>query len=598
MNTDKKTIDDREFFLNFSLFWVIFGALSLFSALGNFFYAWIFIVYIFLGLFYLAWTFQKNKRKLSLSKNFLITNGIFFIFVLLFSFFSTPTVFSGRDQGSISNAAIELSHNHKLEFSNKASTEFFSIYGPGKALNFPGFYYTKNGDLTTQFPLGYISWLAAFFSLFGITGLVIANSVTLFIFLSSFYLLGKELFGKEYSNLMLAFTLTSFSFIWFFKYTLSENLAMALLWVIILAVFYLIKNPNRKLFFLYLLAISLLIFTRIEGYAFFITSISALLITKKSREFIKENYKPIFYAILIFTIIFLLNLQKDFPFFKQIIKASLDSISETTTNSNDLVRKFIFPGINILQIHFIYGLLGFLIVGFFGILKILRKKQFSILIPLFVAFPALIYIVESKISSDHPWMLRRFVFAVLPIMILYSVYAIRYLKNSLSEKYSFFLKYSYSIIIIILLASNIIPFTRYAFYKNDEELLQETENISKKFSSNDLILIDRLASGNGWSMISGPMMTIFKKQAVYFFNINDIKKINLKKFDNVYLIIPEEKISFYAASEIGNQLDIIEKYTLKTTKVSTQIKNNLISLIKYPEKETTETDGYILKLNK
>src|SRR3972149_2208976 len=46
----------------------------------------------------------------------------------LIGYFSEPTIFSGRDQGSLSEAAFHLTQNSQLAFSTKASQSFFQIY--------------------------------------------------------------------------------------------------------------------------------------------------------------------------------------------------------------------------------------------------------------------------------------------------------------------------------------------------------------------------------------------------------------------------------------------------------------------------------------
>ncbi|HLC94878.1 MAG TPA: hypothetical protein VJH89_00170, partial [Patescibacteria group bacterium] len=65
----------------------------------------------------------------------------------LLGYISEPTLFSGRDQGSISEAAFRLAQNGQLAFATDASTAFFNLYGEGTALNFPGFAYTQACDL-------------------------------------------------------------------------------------------------------------------------------------------------------------------------------------------------------------------------------------------------------------------------------------------------------------------------------------------------------------------------------------------------------------------------------------------------------------------
>lgn len=600
MEKSRKIIDNHSFFVDFSLFWIIFGWLALILALLNFFYGWIFIVYLTLGISYFIWILIKNKKGLKISKSFSFIVFILLFFITILSFFSEPTVFTGRDQGSISNAAISLSKNHQLHFSSPVIEEFFSIYGPGKALNFPGFHYTDQGKLTTQFPLGYISWLSAFYSIFDIKGLIIANSTALFIFFLSFYMIGRKLLKKRYTFIMMFFAITSFSFYWFAKLTLSENLALALLWTMIMGIIYLIQTPNKKTLLLFILSSTLLVFTRVEGYAFLLTSGLILLFCKTSRIFIKKNYKTVLFAIIIFIFIFSLNFQKDLPFFKEIGKATLGSFFETETDGKIVVKSLLSPGVQISQIYIIYGLAGFFILGFIGIIQSFLKKQWEQLIPLFVVFPTFIYLIDSNISSDHPWMLRRFVFAILPVFVFYSVKIIKYLleKNSNNSRHPIFLRYLAIGFSIILLSLNLKSFCRYAFFYENKGLLQQTEKLSEKFSNKDLILIDRLSSGDGWSLLAGPLQTIFNKQAVYFFNPSDLQKINLNKFENIYLLATKDQLLLYANSEIGNKFNIKEKHVFETTRLIETSKNDLLPIERFPQKEIVKIEYYILEFKK
>ncbi len=600
MKEPKKITDNHAFFVDFSLFWIAFGWLALVSALLDFFYAWIFIVYSLAGIAYFIWTTAKRKRQMKLSRNFVSISVILAFFIILFSFFVTPTVFTGRDQGTISNAAIMLAEGHQLHFSTPVSKEFFSIYGQGKALNFPGFHYTEQGELTPQFPLGYIAWLGAFYSIFGITGLIIANAVALFLFFISFYMVGRKLLKRRYALLAMAFALTSFSFVWFFKFTLSENLALALLWVMIMSILYLLKDPGKKTLLLFVLASTLLVFTRVEGYAFFITSSLILIFNKESRTFLKKNQRFVFLAVISFLLVFALNFQKDLPFFKEIGKAAIGSFFETGEDGKIILKSLFSPGVRITQIYILYGLAGFFLTGFSGIAYAVIKKNYEILIPLFVTFPTLIYLVDSNISSDHPWMLRRFVFAILPIFLFYSTYLFKQLleKNPGNSRHPMFLRYFAITLSIILIALNLKSFSRFALFSENQGLLEQTKTLSEKFSDRDLILVDRLSSEDGWSLLAGPMNVLFGKQAAYFFNISDLQKIDLQKFENIYVITSKQNLPFYASSEVADKLNIQEKYTLQTTRLVESQKKHILPIVRYPQKETVEITGYILKLKK
>src|SRR3989339_1306227 len=173
-----KNIDNGKFFSIFGLIIVSLGWLSLLLTFINFFHAIILVLFLLFSLAFFSYLVVINREKLKLSWDFVLVIFFSFIAIIIFSYFTVPTVFSGRDQGSLSNAAITLSKNHHLENSFSAEKEFFKIYGVGTALNFPGFNYTQNGNLIPNFSLGYISWLATFYSFFGIEGLIIANGIS------------------------------------------------------------------------------------------------------------------------------------------------------------------------------------------------------------------------------------------------------------------------------------------------------------------------------------------------------------------------------------------------------------------------------------
>ena len=576
-------------FAYFALFWMFLGWLGFILALSGFFYEQIFLGYLALGV---ALFFRYfSKKTIRDNKEFFSVSALFVTFIILLSFFATPSVFSGRDQGSISEAAIRLSQNHELEFTTITSEEFFDIYGEGKALNFPGFHYTQNEGLITQFPVPYISWLAIFYSIFGISGLIIANTILLYLFLSSIYLLFRLFAGKRHSWIFLLLLLTSFSFSWFFKFTLSENMALSLLWLSILSLTSFLKKNQQQIFYFSFLATGgFLIFTRIEGIAFFAMGFLALLIIKDSRRYLKNNFKKaILLPLLIFSTLYAWNFFTSLPFYKEIGKAFLGSFDSSSGELPvSFEDKYLLPLIYIVKIHFIYGMLGFLIAGTVGIFYFIKKKKYEILIPVFIVLPSFIYLVESHISSDHPWMLRRFIFAILPVMILYSALLLSRLRDEKKHK-----KIIFSSILIILLLLNAVSFLKYLTFSENKNLLKQTEALSQQFSDNDLILIDRLTTGSGWANISGPMSFLYNKNAVYLFNPSDLKKIDLKKFNRIYLVTPNENIDFWKNSEIGNNLNFHQNYYLETIRLESIGKNDMNVIL--PEKETIKVNGKIFE---
>lgn len=524
--------------------------------LGIFYWQLLLFFIIFLGIFF-GYFLKKNSFYLFWNKEFYFILTLSFTVVLIFSLFSTPSVFTGRDQGSFSNSAISLCQNHFVEFNFPAQKEFFQIYGPGKALNFPGFDYTKDGNLTSHFLFGYIVWLAIFYSFLGLKGLIFANAVTFFIFLLSFYAIARKYLS--FSSALTAFFLiiSSFVFSWFFKYTLSENLALFLIWFGIFQ-FLLLKKKDFHPYLAkwgFLLSFGLLFFTRIESIAFILVLVIIFYIQKR-----KGNFKNIFtqkdflLALLFFGGIFLLSFPTHIHFYSSFAKGFLKSVGffENNLGEKILERNSIW---DIFRIANSYSFLSFLILSFGGFFYFLKKKKINILLPYIILLPSFYYLINPSISADHPWMLRRFVFSVIPASILLSVI---FLDTFFHKKKWLFFSFS-----AILLAFNLIVTLPSFRFQENKDLMFQVEKISQKFSSQDLILIDRMATGDPWSMMAGPLNVLFGKQAVYFFNPDDLGKINPKNFQKIFLIIPEESLVNYQKTIWIKKIVPIEKYTLE-----------------------------------
>lgn len=587
----EKNINKNDYliFAVFSSFWVFLGWIAFSMTLGGFFCSWICLGAFLILIGVLIRQIILKRISFRISREFLIATLSILAFVTIASFFVTPTIFSGRDQGTISEAAIRLSENRKLEFSTPASDQFFKIYGPGKALNFPGFHYNEEGNLVTQFPLPYISWLATFYSFFGLAGMIIANAILFFIFLNSFYLLARMITRKKYSVILLALTTTSLPFFWFFKFTLSENMALMLLWLSILWIFLFVKDRKPFHYYSFLISAGLLVFTRIEGILFLASGFIVILSLTKKDVFWKEKRKMILlYPAIFLGVIFIINFFQDFYFYKEIGKIVLhfgNSSSETIT----ACEKLFSPIISEMKTFFNYGISSFLILGTLGIAWFLKKKDWNLLVPFFVALPSFFYLFNPWISSDHPWMLRRFVFSIFPVFFFYSiVFLEKWTRKDIRHReiISYF-------VLASLAAFNLFLFINYFPFSENKHLKNETENISNNFSGKDLVLVDRLASGDGWSMITGPMNFLFEKNSVYIFNPEDIKKIDRDKFSKIYLVVPEQNIDFYSNSLGKEKMIFIKDYLMETERLEKPTKYSPYLL---PQKESMKIRGSIFEI--
>jgi len=547
-------------FTLFGFFWLGLAWLGTVLALFGFFYAWILAIYAILAGFGLAYLSLTNRMNFKLSWKF------FSIFLLsaaataLFSYYTTPTIFSGRDQGSFSEAAIRLSQNHQIKFSTPASEEFFKIYGPGKALNFPGFVYAKDGQLTTQFSLGYVSWLAIFYSFFGLYGLVIANAVSFLIFLLSFYLLARLYLKTSSAVTAYLLLLTSFAFSWFFKFTLSENLALALTWFGIVELVLFIKREKRFYLWASLLALFLLALTRLEALAFIAALFLVLLVKYRSPRLVLFEImgKNMLLVILGIILVYIFNIYANIAFYA----SSLSGLINSSSFLNDSVSNPAAPFASfeyIVRILSAYAIIYFLVLGFGGFALCIGRKRFDALVPYLILLPSFIFLFHPGISSDHPWILRRFVFAIIPVSLLYTVLFL----NCLFKK-----RYFFNGISLLLIAINLLVFMPYLKFSENNTLLDQIEDLSHNFQSSDLVLIDRLATGDGWAMMTGPLSFLYGKQAVYFFNPSDLDKLDLKKFNQVYFIIPNDRLDLYTRSGIFERLVAQKDFKIKTTSLN------------------------------
>jgi len=619
----KNNKNDILIFAVFSSVWIFLGWVAFLLSLGGFFYSWIIVGFFLFILAVIVRQIIFQKLSFKISREFAIVSSAILIFVVLASFFVTPTIFSGRDQGSISEASIRLSQNHKLEFSTPASSEFFKIYGPGKALNFPGFHYAPEGQLVTQFPLVYISWLASFYSFFGLNGLIIANAILLFIFLDSFYLLARNFVKEKFIYILLTLIATSFPVFWFFKFTLSENMALALLWISVLWIYLFIKEQrlphpsiqnlkksddsnekdilssnlreqeNDKNFgggFFYssfLISAGLLIFTRIEGIFLLISGFLTIFFFTRKNPFWKEKKKLlIVYPAIFLAVLLIMNFTKDFYFYKEMVKA-LVHIGQDQTDASSAFAGIFSPVIFEFKVFLLYGIASSLLLGIFGIIWLWAKKQWEKMIPFFVVLPSLIYLVNPWISSDHPWMLRRFVFSIIPVFLFYSIL---FLQDWTMEEKMKHRKIASWFLIFIMIFSNLFIFFKYFPFSENKELLQETQKISENFSPKDLVFIDRSATGDGWTMITGSMNFLYNINAVYLFNPEDVEKIDRDKFEKIYLISSDQNLEFFVQALGKENLANAKDYSVKNERLS------VFDDFFLPEKETYKINGKIFEI--
>ncbi len=471
------------------------------------------------------------------------------LYATYIGFVSEPTLFSGRDQGSIAEAAFRLAHNSELAFSTPTSESFFQIYGPGTALNFPGFAYTKEGYLLTQFPLGYTAWLASFVALFGLAGYAIGNAILLFLFLLSLYALLRLFVHPFYA--LAGFSLALFSFLpsWFAKLTLTENFGVFLFTFLAFNIILFFKEEKFLSYLAVLMTATLFAFTRIEGFAFLFLAIVLLILHPKTRSLMKsEPWKHAIIPGAVFIFFFLRDFFLNLPYYIMIGKALLKFVHGVETSNAAVTNTSSLP---LAAVFFLYGFLILFLIGIFGIFVFIKEKRYLFLLPAFLTLPVFLYLFQPNISLDHPWMLRRYLFSLYPALLVSAVLCLalflskdRTLPLEPPTGKKFFLA---SIIFSGLLLLQLPAWFAAFPYAENRGLLKQVETFASDFSDHDLILVDRMSTGNGFTMLSGPMQFLFAKNVVYFFNPHDLDALDTNAFTHVYLLVPEEMEGRYAA---------------------------------------------------
>lgn len=532
--------------------WVVLSCVLSWS--GLFGPSW-FAAYGFLGAILIA--YFRHQAYTFIHDNALLIVVSALLAIGFSSLIHQQTFFSGRDQGSLSLAAIELAQGGKLYSSFPAQQEFFMIYGPGKALNFPGFFYTHSGNLTSQFPLPTIAWYASFFAIFGLLGFSIANSLLLFLFFVSFVLLGISFVGKRHLPIFFLLLASACTTYWFFRFTLSENMMVAFVWMTLWLLILPLRavqvgNQSKQYIFFLTLLIILLPLIRIEG--FFMAAIAFVIVWANSmlRSTLLQHRAILYLSLAVGISLLVINAAFSLPFYKTIAKALMESSLFTHTSPKNLVTENPEITFSLFSVLFLYGLLPVIIIGVGAIVAFSKRNRKDIprFFPFLISFPSFAYVVHSFISLDHPWMLRRFAFAFIPCCAWYAALFIGEMKNSQKIR----LTLVASLLFWLIFLSHIIVMGYLFPAQTSTNLLQETERLSNSFHKDDLVLVDRLASGDPHAMLAGPMHSLFGLNAVYFFNPNDAFKISRERFPHVFLLVPEDALETYRSHALWNRM--------------------------------------------
>ena len=147
----------------------------------------------------------------------------------------------------------------------------------------------------------------------------------------------------------------------------------------------------------------------------------------------------------------------------------------------------------------------------------------------------------------------------------------------------------------LLFITNIPAFASFIFYAENTTLNHQIMIISQKFNNTDLILVDKNAADDGWSMITNPLNSLYNKHAVYLFNPADLQKINTDNFERVFLITSNQNESMYK-NALSENMRYNNKYTFTLDQLN--IPKEKIFPPTFPQKETKVMRGKIYEITK
>jgi len=582
-------------FLNLNLGLAIFGYFKL-----NLIIFSLIFFFLTLVLYFAFKTFIKEKIEIS---KFEILIIIIITFITLFNVLFHHEMPRGRDDMAYIAASAELVGSGSLSFNDLLSYPYHPFRNLG-------------GDtFTSRFLPGYTTYLAIFYILFGSQSIFWANALLIFPSLLIIYFLGKELSNRKTGLISVLLISTFYTFFWFPRRTISENLLMFLLlfgsWLTV----YAFKKKRAGYFFLALPVFSFSILVRGEAIGYLITFLLILSLGLiKFKKEIKNNLQ----FIIPGTILFLTNLYLFKSYGDLYGTGYIDYVIKNANNAlwfiwglDYLTLFFILLGIILLFIvYYLYknkffiikeskiakfrniGLLftfllfmGYEIFAlyqfksneyikwnffdnqyvFFSFIKYyliiyvgiifygIYKKYYSKIVYalVFILSPTFIFFKSPHIAPDHPWFMRRFYPVIIPLFIILASIV---LVKIFKDK-----KKIYTVVLILIITNFSISIPIVAF-KENQGVEEQLEDLAGKFNETDLVLME---PGWQWQQWGYALHYVYNVNILP--NVDEYKKDNfldlLKKYNKVY-IISTKRYNIYPGYE-DNHLKYLHEWNLK-----------------------------------
>ena len=281
-----------------------------------------------------------------------------------------------------------------------------------------------NGVYTPSFLIGYSLYLAVFVSILGNWGLIVANSIALiigFICIEQLYRLVTK--TDKSPRLLSILILANPVIYWLYIYTYSEALFLPIIWGAIMSFILGLQSKHIGLVFLAFWGIIISFMVRVEGLGLiftFGTALVAACILIPSHWKQKTVYSAISIVVLIGILGGTLIVSGEYvseQFFK--VSRTVD-ITDKENTISDAKERF-----QLLLLSF-----GTYLVMIPLLWSIANRKLYTnkyVYWILFLLLPFAIYLYNPNITRDFPWLLRRYITAIIPLILLFGTWGVTHI---------------------------------------------------------------------------------------------------------------------------------------------------------------------------
>jgi hypothetical protein len=451
----------------------------------------------------------KIKLEFDISRNETV---LLFSVVLLATangYFYHETIDHGRDPGMYIGQAIDIAKKGNTEVGDEYMVTYIGYLKQANSkialLN------NRVSEIYTS-SIGYNSFLAFVYQLFGIYGIFWSNTIFFLLFLLIMYLIGVEFGNTKIGLIFIALFSTHYLTIWFTRRTNTETFFMFLLWLVVYLFLRGYNSKKKYYFYFSLFPLSIIPLVRLEGFLYYIPlSLLLLFIFLRERAVIKNILLTlgviIFLSIPLFMSDFIQKtviriIQQFLPFLRSQSQQVLAPVSDQIGTFGEIltqnIHRFTFE-------MFTYYLLTPLCIVFI-IYLLKRRYNFIFILLLVLISPALYFLINPSNSPDQPWFMRRFWphIVVLLFFVPSIIVGNMKLKNNMR-------KFIFATVLLLMLFSNLIYSSKIIIFSEDRGLVEQLNNLDKKLP-NDVYILGMETKANAGFLI--PMHFLFDRQII------------------------------------------------------------------------------------